>query len=260
MRWVLHLGNIAMQIDLQEQVALVTGSAHRIGKAIALELARRGVHVLVHYHHTSEEDVKETLREIKSFGVDAFAVQADLTQPDAINHVFDEVREHFGRLNILVNSAASFQKRTLMEVTLEEWEQTLRINLTAPMLCTQAAVRMMRENNPPGGCIVNICDKGAIEPWPAYAHHGISKAALHMLSQVSALTFGPENIRVNAIIPGKVLKPPDYSEEDWESGAQNVPLQRLGTGEDVARAVAYLCSENWLSGVTIRVDGGEYLT
>ncbi|MBE0689445.1 MAG: SDR family oxidoreductase [Anaerolineae bacterium] len=249
-----------MQIELQEQVALVTGSAHRVGKAIALELARRGVHLLVHYHSTAEEDVKETLREIKSFGVDAFAVQADISQPEAIDHVFDELHERYGRLNILVNSAATFQKRTLMEVTLAEWEETLRTNLTAPMLCTQAAVRMMRENAPSGGCIVNICDKGAIEPWPAYASHGISKAALHMLSQVSAVTFGPENIRVNAIIPGKVLKPPDYSDEAWEKGAQNVPLRRSGTAEDVARAVTYLCSEDWLSGVTIRIDGGEYLT
>ncbi|MCL4248501.1 MAG: SDR family oxidoreductase [Anaerolineae bacterium] len=256
----LGVGENIMQIALQEQVALVTGAAHRVGKAIALELARHGVHLLVHYHSASEETVKETLRDIKSFGVDAFAVQADISQPQAIDHIFAELRNRFSRLNILVNSAANFQKRTLMEVTLEEWEETLRINLTAPMLCTQAAVRMMRENTPPGGCIVNICDKGAIQPWPAYAHHGISKAALHMLSKVSAASFGPENIRVNAIIPGKVLKPPTYSDDAWEKGAEDVPLRRTGTAEDVARAVAYLCTEDWLSGVTIRVDGGEYLT
>ncbi len=247
-----------MQIDIRDQVALVTGSAHRVGKAIALELARRGVHILVHYNSAADEVVKETLREIKSHGVEAFPIQADISQFDGVQAVFSALREHFGRLHILVNSASNFQRRTLMEVTVQEWEETLRINVTAPLLCTQAAVPLMRANNPPGGCIINICDKGALAPWPEYAHHGISKAALYMLSKTSAAAFGGDNIRVNTIIPGLVLRPPDYSETVWQENAQRVPLQRPGSAEDVARAVAYLCSEDWLSGVTLHVDGGEY--
>src|SRR5690606_21501498 len=95
-----------------------------------------------------------------------------------VETIFEAVRENFGKLDILVNSASNFQRRTILEVTLEEWQETMAINLTGPFLCTQHAVRMMRENDPKGGCIVNICDRGSIEPWPEFAHHGISKAGL----------------------------------------------------------------------------------
>jgi NAD(P)-dependent dehydrogenase (short-subunit alcohol dehydrogenase family) len=247
-----------MRVVLKDQVALVTGSAHRVGKAIAQELARAGVHVLVHYHSANESTLRETLHEIKSEGVDAFAVQADVSSPEGVETIFAAVRQHFGRLNILVNSASNFQKRRLMEVTLKEWRETMDINLTGPFLCTQAAVPMMRQNDPPGGVIVNILDRGALEPWPDYAHHGISKAGLLALSQVSAASLGPE-IRVNSIIPGAVLKPEATPLERWEQGAQKVPLKRNGSPEDVGRAVVYLASEDFLTGVVLRVDGGAYL-
>ncbi|NJL57393.1 SDR family NAD(P)-dependent oxidoreductase [bacterium] len=116
-----------MQVDLSEQVALVTGSAHRVGKAIALELARRGVHILVHYNSSGDQYVRDTLHEIKSHGVDAFAIQADVSQPDGVAAIFSAVREHFGRLNILVNSASVFNKGQLMEVTLENWQRSLDV-------------------------------------------------------------------------------------------------------------------------------------
>lgn len=248
-----------MKLDLANCVALVTGSAHRVGRAIALELAAHGANIMVHYHSSPPEVVKETLRDIKSHGVDAFAVQADLTMPEGVEATFAALREHFGRLDILVNSASNFQKRGILEVTLEEWNQTLATNLTAPFLCTQHAAAMMRENNPQGGCIVNIGDKGSLEPWPEYAHHGISKAGLLALSQVSAASLGPD-IRVNTIIPGAVLKPDGYSEERWQQSGDKVPLKRVGSAEDVARAVVYLCREDFLTGVVLRVDGGAYLT
>jgi NAD(P)-dependent dehydrogenase (short-subunit alcohol dehydrogenase family) len=202
--------------------------------------------------------VKDTVLEIKSQGVDAFPFQADISQPEGVDALFAAVREHYGRLNILVNSASNFQKRRLMEVTLDEWETTMRINVTAPFLCTRAATMLMQSNIPRGGVIVNICDRGALEPWPEFAHHGVSKAALLALSQVSAISLGPE-IRVNAVIPGAVLKPESYSAENWAAKADLAPLKRVGSADDVARAVAYLCSEDYLTGVVIRVDGGEYL-
>jgi NAD(P)-dependent dehydrogenase (short-subunit alcohol dehydrogenase family) len=247
-----------MKVDLGNCVALVTGSAHRVGKAIALELAKHGAHIMVHSFRSDEDVVKQTLRDIKSHGVDAFAVRADLTTPEGVAATFDAVREHYGRLDILVNSASNFQKRRLMEVTLDEWNETLAANLTAPFLCTQHAVRLMRESDPPGGCIVNISDKGALQPWPEYAHHGISKAGLLALSQVSAVSLGPD-IRVNTIIPGAVLKPDSLSEERWQQGALDDPLQRVGSAEDVARAVVYFCSEDFLTGAVLRVDGGAYI-
>lgn len=250
-----------MRIDLVGQVALVTGSAHRVGRAIAVELARCGVHILVHYHTSPAETVRDALQEIKSLGVDAFAVQADISTAVGVETVFGAVREHFGRLHILVNSASNFQKRTLLEVTLEEWQETMSINLTAPFLCTQAAVALMRKNDPSCGAIVNICDKGAVEPWPEYAHHGVSKAGLLALTKVSAASLGPD-IRVNAVIPGPVMKPAgrDMSDEQWAGVGKMLPLERTGSPEDVARAVVYLVSEDFLTGAVLHVNGGEHLT
>jgi len=245
-----------MQIDLTDQVALVTGSARRVGRAIAIELARRGAHVLVHYFRSDESTVRETLLEIKSHGVIAFAVQADLADSAGVDTVFKAVAEHFGRLSILVNSASIFNKNTVMEASLEDWQRSLDINLTAPFLCTQAAVRLMRENDPPGGSIINICDHGAVTPWPERADHGISKAGLLMLTRVSALSLGPENIRVNAVLPGPVLKPDAMSDELWDKVGQGTPLKRTGEAGDVGRAVAYLAGEDFITGTTLEVDGG----
>lgn len=249
-----------MRIDLTNQVALVTGAAHRVGKAIALELARQGVNILVHYGGTAENVVRETVHDIKSLGVDAFAVQADLSNPDSVNTLFSELREHFGRLHILVNSASNFQKRDLLDVTLDDWQTTLNTNVTAPFLCIQAAVPLMRENNPPGGVIINILDKGALQPWPQYPHHGVSKAALMALGQVSAVNLAPD-IRVNGIIPGAVMKPAgsNMSDAEWEAIGKKTPLQRTGSPDDVGRAVVYLAAESFVTGAIIHVNGGEHL-
>jgi NAD(P)-dependent dehydrogenase (short-subunit alcohol dehydrogenase family) len=248
-----------MKIDLNDKVALVTGSAHRVGKAIALELARHGVHILVHYHGSDESAVRETLHEIKSLGVDAFAVKADISAPEGVEAVFAAVREHFGRLDILVNSASIFQKNTLMEVSREDWQRSLDVNLTAPLLCTQAAVRLMRDNTPPGGAIINICDYGSVRPWVERVDHGVSKAALLALTEVSAASLGAENIRVNGVLPGPVMKPNGLSDERWAEIAQSSPLRRTGAAEDVARAVAFLASEDFITGAILPVNGGETL-
>ncbi len=249
-----------MHLDLTDQVALVTGGAHRVGKAIALELARRGVNILIHYGGSAQA-ATETAREIKSLGVDAHTVQADLGDPAQIAKIFTALREHFGRLNILVNNAATFHKATLLETTLEEWQRALMVNLTAPFLCTQAAAALMRQNQPSGGSIVNICDHGSLRAWPEYAAHGVSKAGLWMLTQTSAASLGPD-IRVNAVIPGAVLKPAEggMTDEQWDKlGYDYTPVRRVGSAEDVARAVAYLVSEDYVNGHAITVDGGEHV-
>jgi pteridine reductase len=248
-----------MHIDLTDQVALVTGSAQRVGKAIALELARAGVHILIHYNSSNDQHVRDTLHEIKSFGVDAFAVQADVSKPDGVATIFNAVSEHFKRLDILVNSASIFNKGTLMEVTLEDWQKSLDVNLTGAFLCTQAAVKMMRENDPAGGAIINILDYGSTRPWVDRVDHGISKAGLLMLTEISALTLGPENIRVNGVLPGPVMKSADLSDERWKEVGERTPLRRTGNAEDVARAVVYLASESFITGTVIHVNGGEHL-
>ncbi len=247
-----------MQVNLTDKVALVTGSAHRVGKSIAMELANRGANIVVHYHSSNDATVRDTLQDLKSLGIDAISVQADISTQDGVGKLFAAAVQHFDKLDILVNSASIFQQRELLDVTLEEWNQTMAVNVTAPFLCTQAAAELMQKNAPPGGAIVNILDRGAIMPWEAYSHHGISKAALAMLTQTSALSLAP-SIRVNAVLPGPVMKPDVLSEEEWRETGEKTVLKRTGDGDDVARAVAYLVSEDYVTGTTIHVNGGRHL-
>jgi len=248
-----------MKVDLTDQVALVTGSAHRVGKAIAMELARSGVHIMVHYRSTDESIVRDTVQDIKSLGVDAFSVQADISTPEGVATAFEAVREQFGKLTILVNSASTFSKNRLMDVTLDDWEKSLQVNVTGPMLCIQQAVHVMRENDPHGGSIVNVLDYGAIRPWPDRVDHNVSKAALHMLTKVSALELGKENIRVNGVLPGPVLRDAGTSENRWEEIGEALPIRHTGEPEDVARAILYLVSQDFVTGTIIEVNGGETL-
>ncbi len=249
-----------MRIDLRDKIALVTGSAHRVGRAIALELAKQGVHILLHYHRSAPSQVRDTLRDIKSYGVAAFSVQADLSQIKGVETLFNGLQEQFDGLDILVNSASVFQQRQLLEVSPADWNLTMNVNLRAPFLTTQQAAKIMANNAVPGGAIVNICDAGVDKPWKEYAHHGVSKSALWMLTQVSALSLGP-TIRVNAIVPGIILKASgrQVSDENWARAGERNALKRTGSAEDVARAVLYLCQEDFLTGTLLHVNAGEHL-
>jgi NAD(P)-dependent dehydrogenase (short-subunit alcohol dehydrogenase family) len=249
-----------MRVDLAGRVALVTGAAQRVGRVIALALARQGASVLVHYNNASQSQLRETLQEIKSHGVAADAVQADLSRAEGVASLMTEAAARLDRLDIVVNNASVFQARDLLEVSLEDWELTMAVNLRAPFLITQIAARIMLENAIPGGAIINICDAGADGPWTKYPHHGISKSALWMLTQVSALSLGPD-IRVNAIAPGPVMKSAGRgtTDEEWKRIGQRSVLRKTGRPEDVARAVIYLCSEDHITGELLHVNAGEHL-
>ena len=249
-----------MQVDLRGKVALVTGSARRVGKVIALELARQGVNILMHYHRAAPAEARDALQEIKSLGVDARGVAADISQAEGVDLLFDALQERFEGLDIVVNSASVFPRADLLDVTLEDWDLTMAVNLRAPFLITQRAARLMARKPLPGGVIINICDQGADGPWAARPHHGISKSALWMLTQVSALSLGPA-IRVNAIVPGPVMKPAgrETSDDAWARTGKRSALQRTGQPEDVARAVAFLCREDYITGELLHVNAGEHL-
>ncbi len=249
-----------MPVTLSGKSALVTGSAQRVGAVIALELARQGVNILVHYNRTDAAQLRATLKEIKSLGVAAHSVQADLSTVAGVDALFAGVLESFGKLDIVVNNASVFQKRRLLDISPAEWDLTMAVNLRAPFLITQRAARLMARNPAPGGVIINISDAGADGPWKDYAHHGISKSALWMLTQVSAQSLGP-TIRVNAIVPGPIMKPAgqDLSDEAWARVGARSPLKRTGSAEDVARAVCYLCREDYITGELLHVNAGEHL-
>lgn len=249
-----------MRIDLRGKVAIVTGSARRVGRVIALELAKAGVHVLLHYNSAEPAQARATLNEIQSQGVDAHSSRADLSRAEGVDELMAAAQDRFDRLDIVVNNASVFQARDFLDVSLADWDLTMAVNLRAPFLITQRAARVMAGNSAPGGVIVNICDAGVDGPWREYPHHGISKSALWMLTQTSALSLGPA-IRVNAIAPGPVMKSAgrDVSDEAWAQVGQRSALQKTGEPEDVARAVVYLCQEDYITGALLHVNAGEHL-
>jgi len=249
-------------MKLNNKVALVTGSAHRVGKAIALALARQGVHIVVHYG-ASEGPARETVKEIKSLGVDALAVRADLRNPDAIASLFEAMQERFDRLDILVNSAASFVKQPFDEIGLDDWKDAFQTNLRAPFLLSQRAARLMRAVERPASepaLIVNIADLSGMFAWRGYVQHGVSKAGLIHLTYVMARELAPD-IRVNAIAPGLILPPPGMDPDGarWQQMGQSVPLQRPGHPDDIGDTVIFLARSDYITGALIPVDGGEHL-
>lgn len=246
-----------MKTDLTNKVALVTGSARRVGKAIAIALADAGANLVIHYGNSDPDKVRDTVHDVKSRGVDAISVQADLSDPTQIPVLFDRIKEHYDQLDILVNSASVFPTQSFMDIGVDDWDKTMNVNLRAPFLLTQQASRLMRDNAQQGGAIINICDQGAIAPWPKRAHHGISKFGLWMLTQVSAIELAPY-IRVNAVVPGPVLKA-NMSDEQWSKLGDQLPLNKTGHPDDVGRAVVYLASESFITGTKIEVNGGEHL-
>lgn len=246
-----------MQQSLVDNVVLVTGSARRVGKAIALSFAKAGADLVIH-HHASPNEAEQTVQEIRELGRQAMTVQADQSKPDDVARLFDEIQAHYGRLDVLVNSAGSFTQTPLLNLTYQEWQRVLDTNLTGPLLCLQHAARMMQTGG--GGVIINIADNSAFNIWKTRPAHTISKASVVMLTKVAARALGPDNIRVSCVVPGPVLQPPDESDENWERIAQNLPLQRDGAPVDVGQACVFLAENDFISGAILHVDGGEHLT
>ncbi|MCB9435464.1 MAG: SDR family oxidoreductase [Anaerolineales bacterium] len=237
---------------IQGQVVCVTGSARRVGRAIALAFAAAGANVVIH-HHASDEDALQTAADAKALGVEALIVKGNLANPDEVAVMFEQIHATFGRLDVMVNSAANYYRNHLLDISYEEWQTVLGVNLTGPFLCTQHAARLM----PDGGCIINIGDNGGLRPWKSRPHHSVSKAGLLMLTKVSAASLGERNIRVNCIIPGPVLIPDGEPDRAWDNLAQSLPLKRTGTPTDVAQACLFLATNDFITGAILNVDGGE---
>lgn len=250
-------------MELRGRVALVTGAAHRVGRALALALAGRGMRLAIHYN-SSESDALDTARAAlsSSGGAEAWTVRSDLSQPDSADRLVNDVAAHFGSLDVLVNSAAIMVRMPLDDVTPAKWDETFALNLRAPFFCARAAAEVMRRGGGGGGtavgAIVNIADLAGLESWPGYIPHGISKAGvIHMTSSL-ARALAPD-IRVNAIAPGAVLLPESWGPEDAARLEGTTPLRRLGSPDDVAQALLYLLDADYVTGETIVVDGGRHI-
>ena len=242
-------------MQLAGRTALVTGGGVRIGRALALGLASRGVRVVVHYN-SSVAPAQEVVREIRAGGGDAVAVQADLRDTSSPGRLIERGTEAFGQVDILVNSAAIFLRGTLEETTERSWDEHFAINLKAPFFLCQAFARQLGKERQ--GHIINIADWRATRPGVAYVAYTLTKGALITMTQSLALALAP-NVQVNAIAPGAILPPPGDPGGYFARLAKSIPAQRVGAPEDVVRAALYLLDSDFVTGELLFVTGGEHL-
>ena len=236
-----------------QPLALVTGAAHRLGKAFVLALARRGYAILLHYRN-SELQASKTATQIRTLGMPVFLSQADLTDPKQISSLFAMVDKIQYPLKVLVNSAAVIPVGDPRTLSAQDWDAAFDLNLRAPFLCAQEAAKRMTN----GGLIVNVTDVGAHKTWSRYPSYSVSKAGLEVLTKILARSFAP-SIRVNAIAPGLVLQSDLVSTDDWDHLVERLPLKRAATVEEVAAAIEFLLSNEYVTGQTLVIDGGYSL-
>ncbi len=237
---------------LGERVALVTGGAARVGRAIALALAREGADVVIGYLHSAAE-AKTTVRDLRALGVRAVALRADVGRPAEAKRLVAQAVARFGRLDLLVNNAAVFFRTPLLETTPAQFDRVIAVNLRGAFFCAQAAARAFGTR---GGRIINIADVGATRAWPGYVPYGISKAGVVMLTKGLAAALAPA-IQVNAVGPGVVLLPAGFPRESGRRLTARIPMGRHGEPADVAAAVCFFATcPDYITGQILFVDGG----
>jgi NAD(P)-dependent dehydrogenase (short-subunit alcohol dehydrogenase family) len=234
-------------------LALVTGSAHRLGKAFALTLAKMGYSIALHYRGSVTE-AEKTTEEIRALGVDCLPIRADLTMPEKMEFLFSMVDEFNMPLKVVVNSAAVMPVGNPRNLDRHKWDEALDLNLRAPFLIAQESAKRMSQ----GGLIVNISDIGAQKPWSRYPSYTVSKAGLESLTKMLARALAP-GIRVNAIAPGLVLPSGVVTPEQWDQLVRKLPLQRAATLDEITSTLEFLIKNEYITGQTIVVDGGYSL-
>jgi pteridine reductase len=242
-------------MELRGRVALVTGAGRRLGRALAQALGERGMMLAIH-HHASSKGAAELRDSIVAAGGRAACFAADLADPAAAAELPRRVVAEFGRLDVLVNSAAVMQRRSFEDTTPAQWDEVLDLNLRSVFFCTQGAAPALRAAH---GKVVNLADLSGLEPWPGFAAHSISKAGVVMLTKVLARALAPD-VTVNAIAPGAVLVPEAYDAEERDRLVRTTPLGRLGSPSDATAALLYLLEGgDFVTGEVLAVDGGRLL-
>lgn len=239
------------------RAAIVTGAARRVGRAIALELARAGFDVTITYL-TSEAEARAAASEIQGLGRRALAARADLTDPQAaVDRICNDHINTFGRLDVLVNNASLYLPGDLAHTSLDTLRKLNAIHVESPLLLAQRLAPLLRAAR---GHVVNMADLLAERPWPHYLAYCASKAALANLTLGLARELAPE-VTVNAIAPGAVEWPDDYPQAEREKYLRRVPLGRAGTPDDVAKLVRFLVTDgSYITGQVLRLDGGRSVT
>ncbi len=243
-------------MNLNGKVALVTGSAQRVGRTIALSLAQRGCHLVVHYRQSRTEAL-ETVRRAESLGVKVLCLKADLQKASSVRSLFQEIRRTFKRCDILVNNAAVFFKTPFRSLTETDWDTTIDANLKGPFLCALEGGKWMGRQG--GGKIVNIADWCGIKPYADYLPYCVSKAGVIALTKALAVELAP-HVQVNCVAPGPVLMPKGFSKKEARQVKGLTLLKRIGKPDDVAQAVLFfLESTDFATGTTLFIEGGELL-
>jgi pteridine reductase len=243
-------------MDLKRKVALVTGAGRRLGRAIAIALAERGAVLAIHYRN-SQAEAEAVVAQIVNGGGNAQCFAADLEQVVEIERLTAAVIEAFGRIDILVNSASIFVRKSIAEISERDWDANLDLNLKAPFFLSKFAGAAMRING--AGKIINLGDAAGIRPYVNYIPYSISKAGLIGLTRALAKALAPE-VQVNCIALGPVMPPDDYDTAEIERLRKATLTKRLGTVDDVARAVIFLCEgTDFATGSTLMLEGGRIL-
>jgi NAD(P)-dependent dehydrogenase (short-subunit alcohol dehydrogenase family) len=241
-------------MELKGKTALVTGGAVRVGKAITLALAREGCNVVVNYFSSADE-AEQTCAEARKLGVGALAVKTDVSDHAQVKNLVAQAVERFGGIEILVNSASLWRSTPFPMEDLTDWHRVTDILINGSFYCANEVAPLMLAAGE--GAMVNIIDLAAFEPWKNFTAHSVGKTALLALSRQLALELAP-TVRVNAIAPGPVLPPPDYSDEKVAQTAKRTLMNRWGSADDVAEAVIYFVKADYVTGEVLRVDGGEH--
>jgi 3-oxoacyl-[acyl-carrier protein] reductase len=249
---------MAGQMELQGRVSLITGGK-RIGAVVATELARAGSDVALVYR-TSRIEAEETGQAVEALGRRAFVIQADLARPDECERIVTESVEMLGRLDVLINMASIYKLRSVDDVTLQEWDTQMAVDLRSAWLCARAAVPYMRRAR--GGRIINTSDWVARSGRPRYAGYltyYVAKAGVIALTEALALELATDQILVNAIAPGPIIAPEGTTDEEFAMVERATPLGRWGGELEIAKAVLALIDSDFITGETIRVDGGRHV-
>jgi glucose 1-dehydrogenase len=259
--------------SFQGQVVIVTGSSSGIGQACAIHFGSLGAHVIVNYHSNKEEAL-DTLDQIKKKGGDGIVVQADVSKEKDVMLLFEKTIEKFGRLDVMVSNAGLQVDAKFLDMTLKQWQKVIDVNLTGQFICTREAARQFvkqakadSKDTPQKsiGKIVMMSSVHDIIPWAGHVNYAASKGGIMMLMRSISQELAPHKIRINSVSPGAIRT--TINKSVWSDDAkmeelmQLIPYRRIGTPEDVAKAVAWLASDDsdYVNGETLYIDGGMTL-
>lgn len=241
-------------MKIESTTAVITGATGGLGSDIAMALAHDGCDCVCHYN-TNQKAAEQLVARIQQTGKKAISIQADLTSPDQIQKLF-QIPADFAPLRILINSAATFTRQPLDQISPELARHVFDTNLTAPILTSQHFARIIKQKKQPIAKIINIADIGGIRPWANYTLYCASKAGLISVTKSLAKELAPE-IYVNAIAPGLVTWPENFTEQQKENQLKRIPAARIANPKDITEAIIFLLNNNYITGQTLNIDGGR---